>query len=386
MPPQTPRRRRARPVADAPIDQLLTRPEDLAKGWLLALLEEAPLEDAPAILAADLAREGPRLCDAVLRAITDEADLRRLQRGGALTVLAARAGELAAASAPVAVSRAVDALRAVIWAGLRAELRSPDAELVSELSERLTLVCELLREASLGRAGSPRDGDRAGHGAPPDAGETPPDAGEAAAASAPPSAAGAEPDVTEDVAGLRVTGFRRHDADTPVPDGLWVRALDDAILDAQSAGVPLALLLVELEDSDRLVAVEAGPGAQAMFGGFARAVRAAVRRQEILVREADGRVWIIAPGTPRAGARVLAARISAAVADAQSWRGVPMTASVGIAIAGEDGKTSGDLIEAAEEARYAAAAAGVTVAPVTRDLEAAELGGAESEPEPGAGR
>ena len=33
-----PRRRRARPVADAPVDVLLPRAEDLAKGWLLALL------------------------------------------------------------------------------------------------------------------------------------------------------------------------------------------------------------------------------------------------------------------------------------------------------------------------------------------------------------
>ena len=54
-----PRLRRARPVADAPIDALLLRAEDLTKGWLLALLEQAPLDDAPAILAADLARGRP---------------------------------------------------------------------------------------------------------------------------------------------------------------------------------------------------------------------------------------------------------------------------------------------------------------------------------------
>ena len=107
-----PRRRRARPVADAPIDALLPRSEDLAKGWLLALLEQAPLDAAPAILAAELTRDGPRLCDAVLRAIADDADLRRLEPGGVLTPLAARVGELAGAAAPAAVSRAVDALSA----------------------------------------------------------------------------------------------------------------------------------------------------------------------------------------------------------------------------------------------------------------------------------
>ena len=120
-----PRRRRARPVADAPIDALLSSSEDLAKGWLLALLEQAPLDDAPGILAADLSRDGPRLCEAVLRALVSDDDLRRLEPGGALAPLASRVGELAGADGPEAASRAVDALQAVIWAGLGAELRDP---------------------------------------------------------------------------------------------------------------------------------------------------------------------------------------------------------------------------------------------------------------------
>jgi len=69
---QPPRRRRARPVADAPVDELLLRVEDLTKGWLLALLEQAALEDAPAILAADVARDGPRVCEAIVRALADD--------------------------------------------------------------------------------------------------------------------------------------------------------------------------------------------------------------------------------------------------------------------------------------------------------------------------
>src|SRR6266513_2552679 len=117
MVPGPPRRRRARPVADAPIDLLMARSEDVAKGWLLALLEQAPLDEAPAILAADLAREGPGVCGAVLRALADDADLRRLKPGGTLEPLAARVGELAGATGGDATSRAVDALQAVIWAG-----------------------------------------------------------------------------------------------------------------------------------------------------------------------------------------------------------------------------------------------------------------------------
>ena len=67
MQPGPPRRRRARPVADAPVDALVLRAELLAKGWLLALVEDTPLEEASRILASDVARDGPRLCEAVVR-------------------------------------------------------------------------------------------------------------------------------------------------------------------------------------------------------------------------------------------------------------------------------------------------------------------------------
>src|SRR2546429_3818486 len=121
MQPGPPRRRHARPVAGAPIDALLPRAEDLTKGWLLALLEQEPLSDAPSILASELTRDGPRLCDAVVRALADEGDLHRLAPGGALEPLAARAGELAGAQGVEATARAVDAPRAVIWSGVRRE-------------------------------------------------------------------------------------------------------------------------------------------------------------------------------------------------------------------------------------------------------------------------
>ena len=136
MPEGTPRPRRARPVADAPIDALLQRAEDLTKGWLLALLEQAPLDDAPAILASDLARDGPRVCAAVVRALGSDADLERIGQHGALEPLVSRTGAFAGTGGVEAVSRAVDALGSVIWSAVRDELVRPDADQVSELAER----------------------------------------------------------------------------------------------------------------------------------------------------------------------------------------------------------------------------------------------------------
>jgi GGDEF domain-containing protein len=330
MPPVPPRRRRARPVADAPIDSLLPRSEDLTKGWLLALLEQLPLDQAPGILAADLTRDGPRVCDAVLRAIADDTDLRRLEAGGALTPLAARVGELAGATTAAAISMAVDALQGVIWAALRDELRSPDPDLISELAERLTLVTELLRAAALDRVQAPAGAretiKRELTGVPGRAPATEP--------SQPRTAPAAEP-----------------------PEALWVGALEEEI--QRSAGSPLSLLLTELEEVERVLAVETPAAASATFGHFAQAVRSVVRRQDILVCETDTRAWIIARDTGRPGAHALGSRIVEAVGQAQPWRGSPLVASVGVAVLGEDGSTSAGLIESAEQARYAAAASGV---------------------------
>jgi GGDEF domain-containing protein len=365
-----PRRRRARPVADAPIDALIPRSEDLAKGWLLALLEQAPLDDAPAILATDLTRDGPRVCDAVLRAIADDTDLRRLEPGGVLTPLVARAGELAGATAPAAVSRAVDALVGVIWAGVRDELRGADADLVAELTERLALIGELVRSAALEQAPPaavlpapsiappPPVATIRPSTPPPPPPAAPPPAAPPPAAPPPPPAASAPPPAAAPPTQRAWPGI----SDPPTLDpsrSLWVGALEDEIV--RAAGAPLSLLLTELEDADRVSAVELRAEARATFTRFAGAVRSAVRRQDILVCESDARAWIIARDTARGGAYALGERIAAAVRASEPWQGAPLVASVGVAVFGEDGRTSSELIEAAEEARFAAAAGGVEV-------------------------
>jgi GGDEF domain-containing protein len=366
-----PRRRRARPVADAPIDALLSRSEDLAKGWLLALVEQAPLNDAPAILATDLTRDGPRVCDAVLRAIADDADLRRLEPGGVLTALVARVGELAGATAPAAVSRAIDALVGVIWAAVRDELRGAEADLVVELTERLALIAELVRSAALEHSapapvspapspvppGPPPVSPGPLIAPPPPVASTrpspPPTPAQDPRAAPPPPASAPPPSTQRAWPGI---------SDPPTLDpsrSLWVGALEDEIV--RSAGAPLSLLLAELEDAERVTAAELRAEARATFTRFAGAVRSAVRRQDILVCESDARAWIIARDTARDGAYALGERIAAAVRASEPWQGAPLVASVGVAVFGEDGGTSSELIEAAEQARFAAAADGVEV-------------------------
>ncbi len=349
------------------------------------MLEQAPLDDAPAILATDLTRDGPRVCDAVLRAIADDTDLRRLEPGGVLTPLAARVGDLAGAVAPAAISRAVDALVGVIWAAVRDELRGADADLVAELTERLALIGELIRSAALERSVSapappvspvssvpPPVSPEAppppvATTRPPPPPPTPPPPPEPpaplppAAAAAPPPAAAAAPPPAAAAAPLAQRAWPGL-SDPPTLDpsrSLWVSALEDEMV--RSPGAPLSLLLAELDDAERITAVEPRAAARAVFNRFAGAMRSAVRRQDILVCESDARAWIIARDTARGGAYALGERVAAAVRASEPWHGAPLAASVGVAVFGEDGRTSGELIEAAEEARFAAAARGAEV-------------------------
>jgi hypothetical protein len=349
MQPAPPRRRRARPVADVSLDVLLGRSEDLAKGWLLALVEQVPLDDAPRILATDLTREGPRVCEALLRAIGSDADERRLEPDGPLAPLAARVGELAGAAGPRDAAQAVDALQGVMWAALRAEISDPDPEFVSQLAERLAQVSALLRAAVLHEPAAGGIPARAARGArarePHETGtERPfPEARVTEPAGDPAKATGP-----------RLRAWVAGDPPPSDPPALWVGALAEEI--EHTGAVPLTLLLTELEDADRVLAVESEP--DATFSEFTHALRRAVRRQDILVCETAARAWVIARDTDRESAQSLAERILASVREGRPWRGAPLVASVGFAVLGEDGSTPTELIEAAEEARFAASAAG----------------------------
>ncbi|MDQ6776363.1 MAG: hypothetical protein M3071_09140 [Actinomycetota bacterium] len=360
-------------MADAPVDALLARVEDLTKGWLLALLEQRELEDAPAILAADVVRDGPRLCGAVVRALADDHDLRRLELGGALERLASRSGEMAGTVKPEPSVRAVDTLRAVVWSALREELVRPDPDLVEALAERLAFVTELLRAAVLRRfAAVEAGGVPEGPGGLAELGEVgvPGGVGEVGEVGQPDgngvATGNLEPSV-DDVPDISVprASAPRLVAEAPTPaaaESLWRGALEDEVARAQRSGAKLALLLAELSDADRVSAVEPLHVASETFGRFAQAVRSALRREDILACETESRAWIIARTTGRTGARALGSRIAGAVQATDPWRGAPLTVGIGIAILGEDAHDALGLIEAADEWTFAAVSAGLTTA------------------------
>src|SRR5207248_2427909 len=82
---------------------------------------------------------------------------------------------------------------------------------------------------------------------------------------------------------------------------LWIEALERQLADGGRSGRSFALLLVDLDSAERLRL--AGPEEAAdAFARAGRAVREEVRRPDVVAHEGDGRVWVIAGDTGRAGA------------------------------------------------------------------------------------
>ena len=336
--------RRPHPVADVP-PAALADGQAPAKGWLLALVAARPLRDAPALPVPDLARDAPALCTAVLRAVGSDAELRRLERGGDLADLAGRAGALAGVAGPAAAVAAVAALRAALWEALTTTMAPLDAATTAALAERLAFVCDAVAAATLGAAGAP------GAAASP-AAVASPGAVAPLGVAAPPGAAAPRAEAAPAAGEDAVASFRVRDA-----RGDWEGAVERLAAGAR----PFALLAVEVDDAPRLAAADAQGAAEAL-ARIERAVRDELRPGDVLGREEDGRLWIVAADLGATGARALAERLADAVAAVPALRGAPLSVSIGLAASPAGGADRDELTARADESLYAARAAGVPIA------------------------
>jgi GGDEF domain-containing protein len=325
-------------VADAPVDALLARADELGKGWLLALIEDARLSEVPGLPIERIALAGPGLCAGVVRALAADDALEDV-RAAAARIADAWGGAGAALAG-------VSALHAVVWSALLDELGEPDGMQVAALAGRLQFVADALREAvpAEGRDVAPsptRDDGPAG----------------ARDVEEPSSAA----------AGIGTAPAVDAEAD-PGADALL--ALAREVRRAHGTGRPLSLLVAELEDAERMLAVERAPVVARALSRFGDAVRSALRRDDLLLAEGDGRAWVVAR-SGRAGAQALAERIAGEVRHARSWQAGPLSAAVGVAVLGEDAGDAEGLLDAAEQAALIAVASGLSVARVPESPDGA---------------
>jgi hypothetical protein len=148
---------RARAVAGAPVDALLGRADELARRWAIALILARPLERIGEFPLERFAREAPRLCAQVVRALRSDAELELITagaNGGGEPSPASRLAEVTGTRGGTAAVEAVEALRGVLWEALLDELRlrgfdHASAREVAELADRLAYVCSSALVSSL---------------------------------------------------------------------------------------------------------------------------------------------------------------------------------------------------------------------------------------------
>lgn len=355
--------RPARPVADAPRFAVGSG-DALAKGWLLTLLAGAPLAYAGTLPAADMAARAPALCEAMVAALTSDAELERLEPGGDLREAAARAGTMTGAADPAAVVASLAALRASLWNAVANELRDPDPEIVAALAARLARICDVVAAAVFATAAAAEPVL-----APASAAEPAPAAEHADHAPEPPT-----PEV--DVPGPRLaavppapavpadvfptaTAMPPHGSAEPES---WATVVVGRLSRLLAERASCAVLAVEVDDADRLLAADVRGEAAAMIERAERAIDDVLLPGHSCVREREGRVWIVASDTTLEAARALGRRVVAAVAAAGDLHGAPLRASIGIATSPPDGDDAASLIAHADEGVYAARAAGVSLA------------------------
>jgi GGDEF domain-containing protein len=345
--------------------------EELARRWAIALIRARPLERIGEVPLAELAREGPALCAGAVRALASDGELERMVGGvgggrDQDTSPASRLGALAGALDGGSVVAAVEALRGVLWEALLDELGSSlsdrsSARLVADLADRLALVCSMALSATLTQV-SPAPVSEGEVAAAPILDEESERGGAAHEPEHP--AAARRPAVLVDEQ-VQTLGDRSWEATPRIEirdvrgeagPAAWIGSIGRRLERYEQDGLPFAVLLVELLDSERLQHAldEMSRLSSEVQDALARELRPA----DSLTCERPGRYWLLTPQTDGVAARRLAEQLASAARSAASHRGKPLEVAVGIAVCPEDGRQASELAAHADVDLYAARAAG----------------------------
>jgi hypothetical protein len=285
-------------------------PDTLARAWLVRRIADAPFAAASELAGPAFTSSAPSLCDALLEALQDDDALDALAAEGAALAALCPGGHAVRAAATVEQLRA---------ATIEAVTPTVDAALLPALHDRLAHACSRLVGGVLDEL--------------PGETITVHDARPAADASVVPRRPGGPLDARAEA--------------TVDPRSALTAELERLII----AGVAFALLVVEIEDAavlprGLLATAEAAIG-QALPAG-ARDAPDGPGSIVVLARDQDG--------------RVLAQRLTHAVATAGSHRGAPLGAVAGVAEHPRDGGTSEQLLAHADGQLYVARADGLPLA------------------------
>jgi diguanylate cyclase (GGDEF)-like protein len=131
---------------------------------------------------------------------------------------------------------------------------------------------------------------------------------------------------------------------------------------ASRFGRTLAVLVLDLDHFKEVNDTYGHAAGDAVLGEFARRIRIGLREVDVAFRQGGEEFVVLLPETDAYGGAIVAERLGAAVRDRPvsiEMRGsIPVTVSIGVAVFPEHGKTAQEVLQAADDALYAAKNAG----------------------------
>jgi diguanylate cyclase (GGDEF)-like protein len=304
-----------------PLARLDRSRDELAKAWLVRLIERASLDEIKELPTDRIARELPDLISDIVGSVAeangDPYELSEEQTGRAAALAALRSGRETSAGD---VARDVAALQAVLVRALREELAENEPERFAEAVERLVDATGAIQAAAaeeLIRRRS-RELESQAH--------------------------------TDALTGL---GNLRH----------MQRQIAHQLEIHKRYGHPFGLLLMDVDGLKRINDAHGHPAGDRVLMQVAMALRRSIRTVDVAARLGGDEFCVLAPEQGPEAAATLAERLATAARDeVASPEDPPVGLSIGVVSCPTHGGDAETLIDAADRAMYQAKAGGDSVA------------------------
>jgi len=139
----------------------------------------------------------------------------------------------------------------------------------------------------------------------------------------------------------------------------WMRSL---LAEQQRYGIGFGLALIDIDGLDRINSAYGRNAGDRLVAAVGDVIKGQIRSTDHAFRYDDDEFVVLAPHSDAAGLLVMAERIAELIESSQAAEGPRIAVSVGIVGCPADGDTEERLIESATAATYAAKAAGRSVA------------------------
>ena len=306
---------------DARLARLEDHREDLAKAWLLRLLERAPLDEIERLPTDRIARDLPELISDIVRGIGRAGEHAEAELEAPEYERASRFADFRGDNGvnPVFLARDVAALQTVLLSALSRELRDVEPPLFLYAVERLTAVLGAVQAAALEALLTNR---------------------------------------SRELESL---------ANTDPLTGLYnLRYLEQQLgrlLGMQKRyGHPFSLLLLDLDGLKRINDAHGHAAGDRALTGVAGALRETVRTVDTPARLGGDEFCVLAPHQTASRAEILADRVAAAVDTIRGPEGTSVAISIGVVSCPQHAVDRDRLLELADRAMYRAKASGQRVA------------------------